>query len=215
MFLSICIFLLDSVAGMVVYFLMLMYGLLMWFKNVGLKLVMIIIIFFCLTVGVGGFFYTNPFKSDKLTTFFERGIKLTDEQTERNFVTIRLAKWDGYSAIIKDHWLLGATEGSIKMLRKQSYINKGYVDLARYNYNAHNEYIEIWATYGIFGLLLLLWLLVSPIFQKSYHPIYIPFLIIVSAAFVSESLLNHQQGIFFFMFYYSLLTHFSFQKKAN
>lgn len=214
LFLSICIFLLDSVAGIVIYFLMLMFGLFMWLKRLGLRLVTIVTIVLCLfSVGIG-FFYVNPFKSDKLSAFYKQRLKLTDIQSERNFVTIRLAKWDGYTEIIKHHWLLGTTEGDIKTLRKQAYIQSGYFDLARYNYNAHNEYIEVLATYGIIGILLFISLLLSPLRKNSYHSLYLPFLIICSVVFVSESLLNRQQGILFFMFYYSLLTHFSFRKNG-
>ena len=205
LFLSVCIFLLNSIIAILAYVVLLVYFMVRYLAGLNLQpLYKTMIAAFFIFLGFS-VLYFNPFRIQKIDTLRNRELKLTDKYNERNVLTIRLAKWDAHWQVIKKHWLLGTTEGDIKAIRKQAYQQKGYHDLARMNYNAHNQYIEVWATYGIVGLFIFLALLLQPVLKKGLHPYLIPFMLITCIIFLTETVLNRQQGILYFMFFYTLL----------
>jgi len=153
------------------------------------------------------FFVYNPLQLEKIETFKSRGLAITDKEGERNVLTFRLAKWSTYIDIIKEHFWFGTTEGDIKTVRQNAYIGRGYDNLAKLNYNAHNQFLEVGATYGITGLIIFLLFLFQPLFARNYHPLFLGFLLITIISFTTETVLNRQQGILAVMFLYALYTH--------
>ena len=207
LFLSVCIFLLDSLIGIGTYFVLLLLlikrGKEFNFLNTPSKRLIAV---FILVAGVL-VLYINPMGNDKIASLKTKALTITDSQAERNLLTIRLAKWSVYYDIFTTKPLLGTTLGDIGDVRKEKYLEKGFNDLALHNYNAHNQYLEILATLGILGLAVFLMLLFYPLVKKETDTLYAPFLIICLITFCTESLLLRQQGILFFMFFYSVYTH--------
>ena len=117
-----------------------------------------------------------------------------------------MAKWTTYLDVFRSHVLFGTTAGDIKDVRKKAYEAKGYTDLALYNYNAHDQYIEILTVYGIAGFALFLTMFPAAFRAPGTDPLVLPFIGIALIAFISESFLERQQGLNFFMFFYVLLT---------
>lgn len=74
------------------------------------------------------------------------------------------------------------------------------------NKNFHNEYIQIFAELGIFGLLILLAILILNIKKalKTKDFIHISFAILMISLFLTESFLSRQRGIVFFTIIYCL-----------
>jgi O-antigen ligase len=206
-FLFICQVLLNSLIAFIALFFILVYYVfsLSKYLNISNKLKQsaLLIIF----LGAFCFFYYNPFKIEKISSLKNREFKVTDNQSERNLLTMRMAKWSTHVDIFKKNLLAGATYGDINFERKETYEAKGYNDLAQYNYNAHNQYLEIFATYGIIGGLLFLSMLFTPLLHNRKYSVLIPFLLITTITFLTESILVRQQGILFFMFFYALYTH--------
>lgn len=85
--------------------------------------------------------------------------------------------------------------------------NNAYKNALQREYNFHNQYLETFGTVGIFGLLLLLYLLgylfILSIRSKDY--LTICFLFIVATSFLTESMFERQAGVAFFSFFYVLL----------
>ncbi len=106
--------------------------------------------------------------------------------------------------VIKEHLLFGTTEGDIKEVRLAAYKQKNFTDLALHNYNAHNEFIGTLATYGIIGFILFMGILFLPFRKAEYRRSYSLFIIIVVITFLTESILDRQQGLNYFMFFYAL-----------
>lgn len=216
LFLSISIFLLDSLAGIGVYFILLLFLLIKQRKHRGYfnttfkKILALSVLLIGITI-----LYINPFENAKIDSLKNKPILVTDVQSERNLLTIRLAKWSVYYDIFTSEPVFGTTLGDIADIRKGNYIQKGFDDLALHNYNAHNQYLEILATLGIAGLSLFLMLVFSPLIRNGTYPLYMPFLIVCLITFCTESLLHRQQGILFFMFFYSVYTHFNPRKKPS
>jgi O-antigen ligase len=207
LFLSTCIFLFDSLIGIGTYFVLLLLlikrGKEFNFLNTPYKRLIAV---FILVAGVL-VLYINPMGNDKIASLKAKALTITDSQAERNLLTIRLAKWSVYYDIFTTKSLLGTTLGDIGDVRKEKYLEKGFNDLALHNYNAHNQYLEILATLGILGFAVFLMLLFYPLVKKEADALYVPFLIICLITFCTESLLLRQQGILFFMFFYSVYTH--------
>lgn len=207
LFLGICLLLLNSMIGIASFLLVLVLYLYKIARKLNLSTKLIASVFVAICAGIVSLYYFNPFQNEKINSLKYRSFKITDDQNERNLLTMRLAKWETHLDIFKSNWLAGDTYGDINYTRKQTYEAKGYQDLAHYNYNAHNQYIEVLATYGITGGFLFFGMLLFPLISKGKNPYLLPFLLIACVTFLTESLLVRQQGILFFMFFYVLLTH--------
>ncbi|TWP23753.1 oligosaccharide repeat unit polymerase [Apibacter muscae] len=81
------------------------------------------------------------------------------------------------------------------------------------SYNFHNQYMQTSIELGIIGLFLLAFILVFSFIKsiKNYNIILFSFVLLMIFLFFTESFLNRQKGILFFVFIYSLL--FKFQSR--
>ena len=86
-------------------------------------------------------------------------------------------------------------------------INHQYSIAFEKRYNFHNQYLQTFGTVGIFGLVILSYLLCYPLIllirDKDYLGIL--FLAIIGVSFLTESMFERQAGIVFFTFFYVLL----------
>lgn len=110
-----------------------------------------------------------------------------------------------------DYQLNQYAENSLKRrnIRYKSFVAKGY--------NFHNQYLQIFGTIGIFGLLLLLYLFVNSFFLFIKKASYLPatFLFIVGSSFLTESMLERQAGVSFIVFFFMILVAFKYQNKPS
>ena len=85
--------------------------------------------------------------------------------------------------------------------------NNKYKDYLQKQYNFHNQYLQTFGEIGIFGFLILCYLLaylfIQSIRNKDYLIVF--FLLIVGGSFLTESMLERQAGVAFFAFFYVLL----------
>ncbi|HTN08891.1 O-antigen ligase family protein [Agriterribacter sp.] len=216
LFLSTSIFLLDSLVGIGAYFILLLFLFIKQRKHRGyfnttFKKILALSV---LLIGIA-ILYINPFENAKIDSLKNKPILITDVQSERNLFTIRLAKWSVYYDIFTSEPFFGTTLGDIADIRKENYTKRGFDYLALHNYNAHNQYMEILAALGVVGLSVFLMLLFSPLGWSGVNALYFPFFIICLITFCTESVLHRQQGILFFMFFYSLYTHFNLRKNSS
>lgn len=214
-FLSLCIFLLNSIAGIITYCCLLIFFGFQWLRKYRLPVIARLSIFIVAAGLVTAFLFINPLHLEKIETFRQRGLKITDREGERNVLTIRMAKWITHYDIFKKNPLWGATAGDIADAREKAYENRGYHDLAKHNYNAHNQYIEVLSVWGIAGFIIFILLLLTPLFTRPRNALLFPFILVSLIVFCSESILERQQGLFFFMFFYSILTHSSLVKNPG
>jgi len=207
LFLSGCVFLLNSVTGIITWCCLLLCLAAIWLHRRRMPLAVNLGAGIALVALLAGFLYVNPLALEKINKLREKGWSATDKQDQRTVLSIRVAKWSTYLEIFREHPLFGTTAGDIKDLRKVAYTKKGYTDLALYNYNAHNQYIETLTAYGIAGcslFLAVLWVAIP--LNKQSNPLLLPFMLITLISFTTESFLERQQGLNFFMFFYSLLS---------
>ena len=204
--LSVSLFLLNSMIGFIAFIAILFYYCSIYLGKKEIDRTTSISILCLLLFCALNFLYFNPFKIQKLESLKSKELKVTDHYDERNILTIRLAKWETHLSVIQQHLWWGTTQGDIKEIREAAYKEKDFMDLAAHNYNAHNEFIETLAMYGIIGFSLFLGMLFLPFYKMENRRSYSFFIIITTLTFLTESVLNRQQGLNYFMFFYSLYT---------
>ncbi|MGS2725682.1 O-antigen ligase family protein [Psychroserpens sp. BH13MA-6] len=77
--------------------------------------------------------------------------------------------------------------------------------LAFQSYNFHNQYIQVFTELGLLGLLLFLLMLGVAVKKSIEIKLFLPFIVISMALFLSESVIWRQRGILFFGIMYLLL----------
>jgi len=129
--------------------------------------------------------------------------------------------WSSGLDVVKQNWLFGVGSGDAKDLLVDQFSNvvldesnlnqtvksNKYKQAFILKYNFHNQYLQTFAAIGIFGLMLLCYLLFSPVlfFIRNKDYLCVLFLFIISVSFLTESMLERQAGVSFFAFFYSLL----------
>ena len=127
--------------------------------------------------------------------------------TKENFnsVNIRIGIYSCTFDLLKDNWLLGVTPGDLQKELNTCYESKNMPFISERNYNTHNEFLNQWLSFGLIGLLLLLFVFAMS-FYKAINTesfLFIGFLVICLLACLSENLFERYHGTMFFSFFYS------------
>lgn len=109
--------------------------------------------------------------------------------------------------LAEENWLWGVGCGDVMDELKNYYESHQLQIPAQRTYNPHNQFIQTSISNGIIGLLLLGTLFAGGIWIgiQQQNPLLVAFLIICTFQFLFESMLERQNGIYFFCFIYLLL----------
>ena len=80
------------------------------------------------------------------------------------------------------------------------------VPIQNKNYNFHNQFMQTWAEVGIFGFLILLFIMIHPFLLKNSHPLFLIFIGLTFIGCLTESMFERQAGVVLFAFMYPLLS---------
>jgi hypothetical protein len=108
--------------------------------------------------------------------------------------------------IAKEHWLVGVGTGDTQIAFDEAYDRMHSLLAERWRLRAHNEFITLFISFGVFGLL---WSLFSwwwPAYRNRAwtHPLFIAWGIIFLLSCLSEDTIETQMGATFFALYYAL-----------
>jgi O-antigen ligase len=120
----------------------------------------------------------------------------------------RTRSWYSSLMLIKENPFFGVGLDARNKLTEE-YKRRGYTIEAEFRLNSHNQFLETQLTFGIFGTVLLLWMLITPLIRrrkKWNQSLICPFLIIITISMLFESILVRQWGIMFFVLFYCILT---------
>lgn len=126
-----------------------------------------------------------------------------DQKSEE--VNFRYGIYNCVSIILKENWILGVGPGNVQKKLDNCYSGytyKNYDDYSKIEYNSHNQYLDIWLKYGIFGLILFLVFLLWG--TKNIDLLYGIFIFIIMVAMLTENIFDRQVGVVFFTFFNSL-----------
>ncbi len=120
---------------------------------------------------------------------------------------VRILIWDASLKVATANLPFGVGTGDIKDELKKQYLEEGYLEPYELNFNAHSQYLQIFATLGIPGIIFLLSIMFSPfgIGCKTKNLLFILFGVIIGINFAVESMLEKQAGVMFFSFFFTIL----------
>jgi O-antigen ligase len=120
-------------------------------------------------------------------------------------IGVRLTIMVCSNEVIKNNKFFGTGTGDVQKDLNRCYEDKGYSTVK--NMNAHNQYLEILLGSGIIGLLAIL--SVQYVFcrvallERNY--LFFSLIFILAFCFLTESILERQQGVMFYSFFSALL----------
>lgn len=121
-----------------------------------------------------------------------------------------LQRWEFWKtgwSIANANLLFGVGTGDVKLSFRKAYEDNHSPLQHQFRLRAHNQYLTMWITYGVVGLIIFLMILVWPLFHGYRHdPNYIMFFILAALSFLTEDTLESQAGVMFFAFFYTLFT---------
>ncbi|WP_298550537.1 O-antigen ligase family protein [uncultured Algibacter sp.] len=118
----------------------------------------------------------------------------------------RLLLWQDALELIKEEPIIGHGTGSNKIVLNKKYKENQHIKFLNENYNAHNTYLELLISGGIFHLIIFLIMLFS-IFIKGWKRkdfVLVSFFFVISITAITETIFR-SQGIVFFTFFYCFL----------
>ncbi|MCB9183144.1 MAG: O-antigen ligase family protein [Flavobacteriales bacterium] len=110
-------------------------------------------------------------------------------------------------AIARAHWLMGVGTGDTQRAFDAYYAESRSALDPRWRLRAHNEYLTLWISFGILGML---WALFSwwwPAYRNRawQRPVFIAWAIAFGVSCLTDDTVETQAGATFFAFYYALL----------
>jgi O-antigen ligase len=158
----------------------------------------------------GGMYSCLPKEINRIqntVTEVKQELKQTTNKNNSQTVNPRILIWDATLKIAVDNLPFGVGTGDIKDELKQQYKTTNYDEPYERNYNAHCQYLQIFATLGISGILVFLLIIFLPfvIGFKSRSILFLLFGIIIGINFSVESMFEKQIGVMFFSFFFSVL----------
>ena len=157
-------------------------------------------------------------KNSTIDWDIERSIEKHKELKEGfgkvNTLNLRFIKWYAAKEILKDHYWVGVGTGDAQDQLVSQYEKIQFANGIQSKYNAHNQYIETFLKFGVFGIISILWLVFSPLMKaiesRNYFLFFVTFFLAIS--FLLESMLERQHGIVFMCFFIPLFHVFNREK---
>jgi len=117
----------------------------------------------------------------------------------------RLEFWKTSRAIIKEHWLTGVGTGDLGNAFQEEYEKNGSLLDNEFRWRSHNQFLTIFATFGIIGFAWFIFSLVYPATRlgKFHDFYYLSFFIIIILSMLTEDTLETQAGVTPFAFFTS------------
>lgn len=138
------------------------------------------------------------------------------DSVERTDFWERFTLWDA-ALKANPNPIFGVGTGDFKTVLNQYYQSRGMTLFAEESYNSHNQFIQIYFSNGIFGLLALCIMICRPLYLsfKIQNPLGIlvifPFIIYG----ITEVFLGRYQGVVFFVFCHQLVVNQYYQIKPK
>ena len=154
--------------------------------------------------GVPNVYYLNhlPIQNRVYSTLYELQIYREFNYAEGFSLAMRLEFWKTAWRIVKKQPVWGVGTGDVQ----DAFALQYHIDdssLSEKNRRAHNQFLTILLTFGIFGLIYFLYYLIVPLI-KVENPFYPIFFLIVFLSFFTEDTLETQAGVTFFAYFNSL-----------
>lgn len=118
----------------------------------------------------------------------------------------RVELWRNSFGIIKDNFIIGVGTGDFEKVFADN-LCKSNSQLCNSGYKSHNQYLNVFVTFGILGLIIFLfWIIYPPIIAKlTKNYFYNAFAFIVLISMLTEDTLDNIAGRMFYIFFASVM----------
>jgi O-antigen ligase len=119
----------------------------------------------------------------------------------------RFVIWKSALEIASKNFLLGVGIGDVREELSARYLRIGEIQMAKEQFNAHNQFLEVLLENGIIGLVLFISIFVSMFYIgiSDKNLLYIMFILMIFMFLLFETVLNRLAGVTFFSFFSMLL----------
>lgn len=158
------------------------------------------------------FFVLIPEKNNR----FKEIINLTSYEVldENNSTSIRVIIYKCGIENVLNNFLMGVGIGDVQEKLDLCYDQK-QANFKKGMYNSHNQYLFVWLSTGILGILVFIYFL-GYYFKKAMHyddHLMISVLVLYSVVFLFENVLSRQSGVIFFSFLVNFFLWINLNKK--
>ena len=118
-------------------------------------------------------------------------------------VMMRWEFWKTALSIIRENLFIGVGTGDIKQSFAMQYEKDNSLLTKKWRLRSHNQYLSLAVAFGIVGLLIALYSLLSPLYHYKHHRLYVTFSCILLLSMINEDTLETQTGATLFAFFNS------------
>jgi glycosyltransferase involved in cell wall biosynthesis len=128
---------------------------------------------------------------------------------QNNPDSMRKGIWSCSLFVIQQNPWLGVGLGDFQVVLNDCYAQEGYALALERQFNTHNQYLQIWLSAGLLPMLALLATMLSQIIigWVTRQRMHLAFGVMMALVFLTENVLERQDGVFFFVFFTALLVH--------
>lgn len=121
-------------------------------------------------------------------------------------IAMRLEFWRTGLGIAKEHWIAGVGTGDTQLAFDRAYDEMKSNLLPQWRLRAHNEYLTLWISFGVLGLLWSLFTWWWPAWKLGAwnDRLFVAWAIIFGVSCLTDDTIETQAGATFFAFYYAL-----------
>jgi hypothetical protein len=118
----------------------------------------------------------------------------------------RIHFWKAGLQIFRQNWLAGVGTGDVQLAFQQEYRRVNSPLDGKNRLRAHNTYLTVALTFGVFGILFFLWWIIdfAVVSVRKNHELAFIFMLVAAATFCIEDTLETQMGATFFAFFFGL-----------
>lgn len=149
--------------------------------------------------------FAIPSSKKRVDEIYNAKLILPNATQKSEEVNFRYGIYHCVNDILKEHWIFGVGLGNVQKELDNcysSYTYKNYDDYSNVKYNSHNQYLDLWLKFGIFGLVFFLIFLLWGI--KNMDLSYGIFLFLIMTSMFTENIFDRQVGVVFFTFFNTL-----------
>ena len=131
---------------------------------------------------------------------------LDEGATNGHSMTMRLEYWRTGWAIARLNWPLGVGTGDTQAAFDEAYARMGSNLSPEWRHRAHNEYLTLWISFGVFGLAFALftWWWPAYVLGAWHNTLFVAWAVIFGISCLTDDTLETQAGATFFALYYAL-----------
>lgn len=127
----------------------------------------------------------------------------------------RLIYWKIALKIIQENWIIGVGSGDVQKAFEQQYQLNDFGLTKTHQLRAHQNYLTVWISFGVFGLLLFLYMWYLYIKANRTNFIPIAFISIVLISFLIEDTLETQVGASFVSIFWAIFLSLKIDKTTS